>query len=350
MKKRIMLIALTLIFIIGSMGGLSENSGDYLTVHDFGDFKMTFGSDMKCVMYEKGSEDVWFELYPGYYGDDDSFECIYCFWLPTRTILANVGLDNYANKIMQECLKARRIDDELIEVERAEILETNDSEQDGEPMYSVVVKMDIQDWNMYANYRMISTINSGTYLFCIFTTDRTKLNKYEDILNTITWVQNGDKIECSLEDFKIFFDKGTIYKTFDKANNQACFIALPNYKEDDVFHDIIVCVWEEKTYDLPKVDAQAMVKNGINKGINMVKNSGIQINGSKVSDALNLKLSDKFAIGCGSIHETNYGEIYMMQCVVSDENIGTYAFTIGTANADELSKLARTLDTIMWEK
>lgn len=352
MAKRLSLIMIMFLLMTNFAEGLCENfDNDYLNEHDFGDFKMTFGSDMKCVLHKKEADGVWFQIFPNKYEYGQNYSCIQCYWLPGRAILANVGTDNYANGLITYYSEPKEVDGDFMVAENIELLEATDCTLDGELMYSVTLKMDIQGATVYVNHRLVSVIDSGTYSFVASSENKSEFDKYEDILNTLKWtIKNRSVVKCELQDFDICFNSGTLYNTFDKISGQAYFIALPDYDEDAAFHKNISCVWDDKTYDISKDNIQQFVESGFRKTLDILTGCEIDAYISNISEASKCKLGGKPAFLWTGTFKIDSTDVYIVQCIVSNKSIGTYIFAVGGTNTDDITYLLRTLDTITWKR
>lgn len=350
MKKAI-LIVMVLTLMMTCVGGISEISNKNMIERDFGDFIMTMDKDMTYVIREREDEDGWLEFIP-YYGKYDMLmehdSKMSCFWLSSDMREYIADAERFAKEMA----------DDLESIGEVNILEARNGMQDGKSVCTAKLSCKVQNVTLYFTHRIVSIKRVGAYWFMELATNKEELNEFDKMFNSIKWNKNIEMIDnkkselitYSFDDFIMTFESDMVGHVNERKAYKAYFKLYPNFDEEADFHQTINCVWSPDVGDLTKVDANEFANMILRQIPAQFKTKNINVENVLLLLAQPDEIDGKYAISFLSQYDIDENTIYMMEFVVSDSAFGTYTFSVGFDDVEQMDSLLDIVNTIIWTK
>lgn len=161
-------------------------------------------------------------------------------------------------------------------------------------------------------------------------------------------------IEYDFGDFTMTFPEDLIGDVYDKVNNQPLLILYQDY--DTTPTRSLSIVWNETYVDLTAADPTEFGQVYLEASVAASEMMGVEVTNPALLGAEMGEQDGKPALSLVYSYDMDYTGAgadlkitqYMMQGVVSNENMGTYTFTIGTDDLEAVMPLMEIMDTVKW--
>lgn len=167
-------------------------------------------------------------------------------------------------------------------------------------------------------------------------------------------VQN---VEYDFGDFTMTFPEDTIGDVSDSLEENAMFFILyQDYDENALFLKNLNGTWNSAYQDLTQVDPTATAQTILDTVQAQFAAQGITVSNPTLLMAALDEQDGKPALSLMFSTDLDYSSagidfqmtLYTLQGIVSDENFGTYTFTISTDDVEAATPLMDIMNTIRW--
>ncbi len=143
----------------------------------------------------------------------------------------------------------------------------------------------------------------------------------------------------------------------EPVSGQIFFQLYPDYNETESFHKNITCVWMDAYEDLTQVDPAAFAQVGVTSALTSLRLQGIAIENEQILGAVLDEHEGKPAMSYVISMDADYTALgldlkttlYTAVFTISDENLGTYSFSINVTNPTDIDVIvAEMMNTIKW--
>lgn len=142
----------------------------------------------------------------------------------------------------------------------------------------------------------------------------------------------------------------------EPVSGQIFFQLYPDYNEADPFHKNINCVWSDAYEDLTQADPALVAQTAANATFSSLRLQGLALENEQILGAVLDEHEGKPAISYVISMDADYASLgldfkttlYMAVFVISDENLGTYTFTISVTNPEDIDPIVEMMNTIKW--
>lgn len=142
----------------------------------------------------------------------------------------------------------------------------------------------------------------------------------------------------------------------EPVSGQIFFQLYPDYNETESFHKNINCVWSDVYNDLTQVDPASYAQIAANTTFSALRLQGLVLENEQILGAVLDEHEGKPAMSYVISMDADYTALgldlkttlYMAVFVISDENLGSYTFTISVTNPEDIDPIVEMMNTIKW--
>ena len=142
----------------------------------------------------------------------------------------------------------------------------------------------------------------------------------------------------------------------EPVSGQILFQFYPDYDATAPFQKSFNCVWVDGYDDLTQLDPVSYAQLGATSFVTALRLQGIVIENEQILNAVLDEHEGKPAMSYVISMDADYAALgldlkttlYMAGFAVSDETLGTYAFTISVTNPEDIDPILEMMNTIKW--
>ena len=179
------LILLSGICVSAESAENADETASELDTFNFGDFLMTFATDMAGITYDKTDGQVWFMLYPDYDESATVHPNINVVWSETIQNLTQADAQEYAETVLEDIVA--QVESEDIAIENESVLSAQPDELDGKDALTIQCVYEVEGYTVYMMQIVVPDEAFGTYIFTASYNEPEQEEALLEILNTITW-------------------------------------------------------------------------------------------------------------------------------------------------------------------